>query len=239
MRHIKLSTKPLELSDEVQENLTRTYINDCHKRVWNQPYIRKALLDMTHHKCAYSEVMLGENSSYMEIDHFYPKSLYPNKVVEWGSLIPCCKTSNIKKGNIDPAKVCLINPFIDAPSNHLIYIGALCKGLDEKGKNSVLYYDLNNIQFKKPRFDAIFRIKKDFQLLSEECQPTELVGDKLRRFTARLEAILESGQPTEPYSVCIATSIKNDLSYKRIKETLIGLGLWNKKLEKLDFGLEG
>ena len=42
---------------------------------------------MTHHKCAYSEVVLGENSTYIEINHFYPKSLYPDKVVEWGNCV--------------------------------------------------------------------------------------------------------------------------------------------------------
>lgn len=157
MRHIKLSTKPVELSEEVQEDLTRTFLDDHSKRVWNQPYIKTALLKMTHHKCAYSEVVLGENSSYMEIDHFYPKSLYPDKVVEWGNLIPCCKTCNIKKGNTDPVKISLINPFTDEPAKHIAYQGAHCRGLDEKGKNSVFYYDLNNLQFKKPRFDAICR----------------------------------------------------------------------------------
>lgn len=238
MRHIKLSTKPVELSEEVQEDLTRIFLDDHNKRVWNQPYIKTALLEMTHHKCAYSEVVLGENSSYMEIDHFCPKSLYPDKVVEWGNLVPCCKTCNIKKGNTDPVKISLINPFIDEPAKHIDYQGALCRGLDEKGKNSVFYYDLNNLQFKKPRFDAILRNKKGLEMLSEECTPAELVDNKLRRFYARLETILQSGQPTEPYSVCIATGIKNNPDYIKIKTTLGNLGLWNDKLARLHHGLD-
>lgn len=98
MRHIKLSTKPVELSEEVQEDLTRIFLDDHNKRVWNQPYIKTALLEMTHHKCAYSEVVLGENSSYMEIDHFYPKSLYPDKVVEWGKSYSMLQNQQYQKG---------------------------------------------------------------------------------------------------------------------------------------------
>lgn len=87
MRHIKLSTKPIELSEEVQEDLTRIFLDNHNKRVWNQPYIKTALLEMTHHKCAYSEVVLGESTilsglSDFLTDHF---SLYFFKI--------CCNVS--------------------------------------------------------------------------------------------------------------------------------------------------
>ena len=72
----------------------------------------------------------------------------------------------------------------------------------------------------------------------EECTPAELVDNKLRRFYARLETILQSGQPTEPYSVCIATGIKNNPDYIKIKTTLGNLGLWNDKLARLHHGLD-
>lgn len=81
-------------------------------------------------------------------------------------------------------------------------------------------------------------IKKGLKCYQEECTPAELVDNKLRRFYARLETILQSGQPTEPYSVCIATGIKNNPDYIKIKTTRGNLGLWNDKLARLHHGLD-
>ncbi len=51
-------------------------------------------------RSVYSESYLGEEGKYMEIDHFYPKSLFPQRVVEWGNLMASNKKCNTTKGNI-------------------------------------------------------------------------------------------------------------------------------------------
>ena len=34
----------------------------------------------------------------MEVEHFHPKSLYPNEVISWENLLPICKRCNSSKG---------------------------------------------------------------------------------------------------------------------------------------------
>lgn len=237
MRKIDLPPIPAQLTKDVQTRLTETFLKDPDKNVWNQPYIKEALLRMTEYKCVYSEFILQENSCYMEIEHFYPKSLYPEKVVEWGNMLPVCKVCNSKKGDIDSNKVALINPLIDEPSEHITFHHFQCSPLDEKGKNSIIYYDLNNLQqFQKPRFTQIQKNEEELERLAVEIE--EGITDSAQvRLTNRLKVILQTGQKTEPYSVCISLAITNDKHYREIKAYLKRKEAWNRGLETLDEGL--
>ena len=65
------------------------------------PYINESLLSMSHNKCAYCELMLGEEVKYMEVEHFYCKKLYPDGVVQWDNLLHLCNRCNTNKGIYD------------------------------------------------------------------------------------------------------------------------------------------
>lgn len=233
MRKIDLPLRPTQLTKEVQAELTKAFHENPNKNVWDKPYIKEALLNMTYHKCAYSEVLLQESSSYMEVEHFYPKSLYPEKVVEWGNMLPVCKVCNSKKGKVDPNKIALVNPFIDEPSQHLTFQNYLCKPLDEKGNNSIQCYDLNHSQFTKPRFTQIQGNEKQLDFLAKEMEE-EITKKAQRRFVERLKVVLQTGQKTEPYSVCISLAITTDRHYDTIKTYLKMKKLWDCELETLD-----
>lgn len=192
---------------------------------------------MTGHKCAYSEVLLQENSCYMEVEHFYPKSLYPEKVLEWGNLLPVCKVCNGKKGNIDPNEVPLINPLTEEPLQHLTFQNYLCKSLDAMGENSILYFDLNNLQFSKPRFTQIERNERELSMLADEVEEG-LTETAQKRFISRLKTVMQSGQASEPYSVCTSLAICSDKNYWKIKKHLEKAELWNCRLQELDNGLK-
>lgn len=88
MRKIELAEKPVELTQEEETRLVNIY-KRTGEAVWRKPYITAALLQMTYSKCAYSEAKLQEGGAYMEVDHFHPKSLYPEEVVKWGKPAPC------------------------------------------------------------------------------------------------------------------------------------------------------
>lgn len=237
MRKIELTPKPVELTEEVQAELTEEFRKYPEKAVWNKNYIKEALLNMTGYKCAYSEVLLQENSCYMEVEHFYPKSLYPEKVLEWGNLLPVCKVCNGKKGNIDPNKVSLINPLTEEPLQHLTFQNYLCKPLDAMGENSILYFDLNNLQFSKPRFTQIERNERELSMLADEIEEG-LTETAQKRFISRLKTVMQSGQASEPYSVCTSLAICSDKNYWKIKKHLEKAELWNCRLQELDNGLK-
>lgn len=87
---IQLQTipKPIELTSKVVQELTTLYKQDG-TLVWQQRYIKKALLDMSYNKCCYCECNIIEESNYLEVEHFHPKNLYPDEVVSWENLLQC------------------------------------------------------------------------------------------------------------------------------------------------------
>jgi len=96
MIKLELPQKPTELTAKLQAQKTTEFINSGKKKkVWGMEWLKKAVLEMSFGKCCYTEIRLNEESKYMEIEHFYPKSKYPKKVLEWGNLLPSCKKCNI------------------------------------------------------------------------------------------------------------------------------------------------
>lgn len=232
MRKINLSPKPSELTAAKEEELKREY-NDDRTSVWRKSYIVDKLLEMTFSKCAYSETILQRNSSYMEVDHFFPKEKYPQKVVEWGNLVACCKTCNTTKGKTDPQIVELINPYEDNPLKHISFRGGLCIALDKKGENSKKKYGLNSQHFVKSRESQITKNKEELGRLAEEWNEGIELDNQMRRFKARLKTILQSAQPQEPYSVCVAIALLHDNNFRRIKEGLDNKSQWTLSLDSL------
>lgn len=234
MRKIELCEAPVELTEQEVRNLTDEFKNSG-KAVWRKNYIKKALLTMTYNKCIYSEVRLEENSTCEEVEHFYPKSIYPEKVVEWGNLMPSCKICNAKKSNVDPNKIALINPYIDKPSDYITFCGCTCVAIQNntKGANSIRFYNLNNSHFIRPRENQIINNEEKLSRLLEELNEGLKDGNPTKRFLARLMSILQSAQPEEPYSVCTGTALQKSKVFIMIKENLAVKGLWSPELNRL------
>lgn len=71
------------------------------KVVWNKAYIKNALLEMSDNKCCYCECKIGKGEREMHVEHFKPKSIYPDLVVEWNNLLPSCPHCNKQKSSHD------------------------------------------------------------------------------------------------------------------------------------------
>lgn len=238
MRKIKLADKPQELTDEEVTRLTSLY-KRTGQPVWKKSYIIDALLKMTDHKCSYSEAKLQEGSSYMEVDHFYPKSKYPEEVVKWGNLLPACKVCNVKKGETDTKVIPMINPLRDDPKDYLRFVGAVCqvaapKELKSKAMNSILFYNLNSQQFVTQRGRIILANEQELCRLKEEMDEGNLDEERSRkRWMARFSAILMSAQPTESYSMCIAQALMDNLDFCYIRQQLETKNLLTKEISEL------
>ena len=142
------------------------------KPVWKAAWLLDAVAAMAFNKCCYSEIRLGEESKYMEIEHFHPKSLYPDEVMAWGNLLPACKKCNATKGEHDPVNQPVVNPFADNPQEYFYFEDAFyrVKGSSPKGKLTIQTLGLNHIEhFVKPR-----------ARISEEINKT-LNGEKMER----------------------------------------------------------
>jgi len=118
--------------------------------------IKEALVTMFHGKCAYCESKLT-HVSYGEIEHFYPKSAYPDKTFTWENLLLSCSICNntnhkgVKFPLDDRDNPLLIDPTdgVTNPIDHLIFswdeaaLTASVYGRDLRGQTVVDIFDLN------------------------------------------------------------------------------------------------
>ena len=118
MIQLQALARPIELTDERVQQLTEKYKTD-NTAVWQKDYIKKALLKMSFEKCCFCECRINEESKYLEVEHFHPKSLYPDEVLLWENLLPICKRCNVHKLNHDTKQDPIIHPVKDSPKKHL------------------------------------------------------------------------------------------------------------------------
>ena len=95
--------------------------------------IQNALFESSHHKCAFCECIPGE-SSHIEVEHFIPKSLYPDLTFEWDNLLPSCRRCNEEKSDIDTLIDPIINPAKEDPEQLLTYSFLRIKPLEGSGQ---------------------------------------------------------------------------------------------------------
>ena len=77
MIHIERTSKPTELTEELQKELTEKFKKDNDQRVWDRPFLKQALLNMSHEKCSYCEKKLGHGAPDMHVDHFNQRNTSP------------------------------------------------------------------------------------------------------------------------------------------------------------------
>lgn len=236
MIKLTLIDRPVELTDEVCQQLTDKYKAD-KSSVWDKAYIKDALLQMTNHKCAYSEAPLNKNGTYMEVEHFRCKEKYPDKVVEWGNLLPACKTCNTTKGKWDVEKDGdIVNPLVDNPQDYL-FVKAFryyAKNDNKKGEVTIIVLDLNNTnQFTKPRSEIYFGIidtlRDNVKKLCSDDTPL-----KQKNTLNRIKQCLKEAFPQCPYSAVLATSVLESEEYASMKKLVQGKSLWDNQFDELE-----
>lgn len=71
-------------------------------------------------KCIYCETYV-EASSFANIEHFHPKSLYPKETFDWQNLFVGCSQCNTSKSNFDTVNEPFIHPVNDNPEDYLTF----------------------------------------------------------------------------------------------------------------------
>jgi len=118
------------------------------------PKLRNALLEDFDHQCAYCDSTL--EASLGHVDHFYPKSLFPEKAFQWLNLILACQVCNIAKGAKFPVsedgEPLLLYPGFDNPNDHIKELddGQLV-GLTAKGNATITLLQLNRSSLVESR----------------------------------------------------------------------------------------
>lgn len=237
MIQLKAVPPPPELTLDVAQKLTTKFKEDGSS-VWNVDFIKKALLEMSNYKCAYSEIKLQEEGKYMEVEHFLPKSIYPDKVVEWDNLLPASKFCNGKKRD---KTYKIIHPIRDNPKHHLYMIDDIIYGKTPEGRNSVIILGLNDPDhLLKPRHEIRFATQNELhkQYVQVVAFMQNLDENKALEITNSLENLLKNGNRKEAYSATVATTILNDPHYLEIKHIFELNNLWSKDLDLLEIELK-
>ena len=241
MIKLERGERPKELTDEVCEELKKLYAEDNDKDVWNSPKIKeplkKAILEMSHDKCSYCECKLGIESKDVTIDHFYPKSENPDKVVEWENLFPACLRCNRTKSKREER---IINPCNDEPKE---YLGVRninryrLKGIDSEGigKNTIDVIGLNDVsRVITPRMVAWEILKERLVEIEEDLQD----GGYKRKYKNRLRKIMENCLSDTAYAAVKATNLLNDESYNTIKNILIAESQWTDDMKDVEIRIK-
>lgn len=109
--------------------------------------IQKLLFESSHYKCAFCECKPGESSN-IEVEHFEPKSIYPELAFEWDNLLPSCRKCNEAKLDFDTRVSPIINPAAEDPEALLTYfflriIPLQGSGKEIKAQNTIDVCNLN------------------------------------------------------------------------------------------------
>lgn len=227
MIKLTLPPKPVELTKEKQDELTNKFKANPQADVWKQSWIVAPLLTMTFRKCAYSEMRLGEEGKYAQIEHIHPKSKYPDEVVEWGNLIPSCNVCNSKKHAIDTKITPIVNPLVDDPKDYFYIKNGRLNAKDihcSKAINTLTFCDLNNLdQFRKKRL-AIeeYLCKRLNEILDTFSFNNE-------RWSKELLVLMQDCGRTATYSATKSTYILASPDYQQSKQQLIEANLWDNR----------
>ena len=230
--------KPVELTDDLQKHLTDEF-KLTGKPVWNVEFIKRTLLSLSHKKCCYCESSIVEESKYMEVEHFYPKSKYPDLVMKWDNLLPACKKCNASKRDHDTKKEPIIDPTKDTPKIHLRLHNFRVRGIDALGKMTVSVLNLNDqdrlVQKRFAIGNAVQeRIENLNELVGEHCSEGHTNTKRENRIVHGIKALLKEGLPTSVYSATVATIILTYGEYQELKEKLMSLNLWDDDMVELE-----
>ncbi len=227
--------RPTELTDELVKELTKRYI-ETGESVWIQRFIKEYLLKMSHDKCSYCECNIVEESKYMEVEHFFAKSIYESKVVDWANLLPACKRCNGCKSDHNIGIEPIIHPVNDRPNEHLKFNLYFLKGKTELGKMTVQVLQLNHVRVLQPRQKVGLKTRQQLDNLEDWVEryiesPSIRLRNKIHAF---LQAILIEAQPNSEYSATVATVIWHDDSFRTVKDFFQKQGWWDAEFQELE-----
>ncbi len=230
--------KPTQLTPEIQLQLTGEY-KLTGKSVWDLDYIKKGLLLFSNNKCCYCEANIQEESKYLEIEHFYPKSLYEDEVLVWENLLPSCKKCNGTKNKHDTKAEPIIDPSVINPKLHLKSSYYRIIGKDDLGKLTISVLDLNNAdRLVKKRFEIGNAVKTKLEGLNETADDyiSSSVRDtrKKNSLIQGIKSLMKEGLPSAMYSASTAGIILYDNQFLELKQKIVDENLWDQELEQLE-----
>jgi uncharacterized protein (TIGR02646 family) len=242
MIRIKRIEEPKELTEQIKSQLTEEFKIDKKKSVWNKPYIRNGLLEMSNYKCCYCEESVGSGCGEMHVDHYHDKNTYPDEVVKWTNLLPSCSHCNKKKSTHDTYLEPIIDPTKTDPRN-IFYMRnyryySINRDSNSLGKISIDVLGINDSEEKvQLRFIIGDKLCNEFHKLYNDA--TEL-RDKILTNTRKRNRLLSGCfnnlklcTRKSRFGASMATVLQESEDYQALRTLLMKYNLWDNELEQL------
>lgn len=232
MIKLEKGVAPSQLSKEFVTRETERY-KHTQESVWNLDWLKSALLELSHYKCAYCEGKLDIKSEYMEVEHFRDKKDYPNDVLLWENLLPACKHCNCHKSSHDVVAEPILNPFNDLPHEHLFLKSFMYKSKDLLGKTTIEVLDLNECpRLVVARCQIGTEINKLLEERLEEIESGLTKQGAKTRFKNKIRNLLKKCLPESEYSAVCSTELVKSLEFEKIIAEMKAQGLWDDELNE-------
>ena len=148
---------------QIPENVKNIIVNK-----YREHEIKEAVKETTNGKCSFCESII-ETVDYINIEHFYPKSLFPKYAFKWSNLIPSCRKCNIPKDNFDTKNNPFVNPTKDNPEELFYYKDLKIKAIDDniKAINTNKVCDLNRLDLIRQRSEILINFYSTEESINE------------------------------------------------------------------------
>lgn len=190
--------------------------------------IKEKLFASSHQKCAFCEAKPAESGN-IEVEHFKPKSLYPELAFEWDNFLPVCRKCNDSKSNHDTGKEPIVDPSSDDPETIFTYnfINIVSKNdKNEIADRTIEICDLNSERLYEARaklLKALCSHEKQVKAWVKEISSADTQRKKVTRINRLRDSmtILESLTNSEqPYAGFCRYFLNNSKVYQEAKKIL-------------------
>lgn len=176
--------------DKIPKKLKEKLISHYHHKD-----IQNVLFESSHDKCAFCECKPGQSGN-REVEHFEPKSLYPDRTFDWDNLLPACRKCNEAKGDFDTRTVPIVNPTVENPELILTYnfleVIPLPGTKDEKKvDDTIRVCNLNSPRLYSARADIMKSVAEYMDELREKIKLIE-EADTRRKKNIRINSLNNS-----------------------------------------------
>ncbi|EZP64242.1 HNH endonuclease [Pseudomonas sp. RIT357] len=196
---------------------------------YRHPEVKVPLVKSSNGKCAFCECIPSEGGN-VEVEHYRPKSLYPELTFEWGNLLPACHRCNGDKFDHDTGVEPIVNPFDCDPKDYFYFDGLNIKGLqgvgNEIAERTIEVCGLNSLRLWEPR-SKIYVSLHDFEAslftainnYNEAVTPVKKRNrlKSIRESVDRIEMLAREG---ERYSSFCASYLNGSEIYKGAKKLI-------------------
>ena len=188
--------------------------------------IKKELFNSSSQKCAFCESKPSESGN-IEVEHFKPKSLYPDFTFDWYNFLPCCRKCNGNKLDHDTVNEPIINPYETDPEvafeYHSIRIAPKKGELETVARRTIDICGLNGGRLMRPRADILVNLYGFSDAISEAIDDYHSAdtqvkkSNRIRKINQALEHIELLTETNEKYSAFCRDFLNKNSAYLKAK----------------------